>query len=129
MIRSMFRSLVIAFVLFLVPASSACRIWDTKPGQAVIDCVAADRNQLDQLAGELSPLVSGDKPDWSAVYDRAKHAGKVIGGCVLAELVQQYLGGKKAVSNDESWAARNALEDFRKKEAGGATFRTKVGDL
>jgi hypothetical protein len=108
---------------------TSCGIWGTKPGKAVIDCVSADRNQLDALAGELSPIVFGEKPDWSAIYERAKHAGKVIGGCVLSELVQQYLGGKKAVPTDESWKARNALEDFRKKEAGGATFHTKLGDL
>lgn len=120
--------LVVGFLSIPVGLAS-CGWWHTKPATAVIDCVSADQAQIAGLAGELAPLVTGSSVDWSAIYERAKDAGKVIGGCVLSELVQDYLGGKKAISTDESWAARDALERFRTEEAAGATFRTSKGDL
>ncbi len=104
-------------------------VTDTKPGKAVIDCLKADKETLISTSSELRPLVFGDKPDWSTLYEKAKHAGKVIGGCVLADLVQEYLSSKKALPTDASWGARGVLEEFRNNEAGGATFHTKAGDL
>lgn len=116
--------------LFVVLTFVACPgVTDTRPAQAIIDCLKADKEQLIAVGGELRPLVFGDKPDWAALYDKAKHAGKVIGGCVLSDLVQEYLSSKKALPADASWSARGVLEEFRTNEAGGATFRTKHGDL
>lgn len=95
----------------------------------VIDCLGDNRAQIDALLLELSPLLALSSPDWSAVYQRAKQAGRDVGGCALAELVQRYLGGRTAVPDSESWRARDALERFRNVEAGNATFRTAYGDL
>lgn len=109
----------------------ACRTPGPGPviGQTVIDCTGEHRAQIDALFVELSPLVFGDRPDWSAVYQRAKHAGVTIGGCVIAELVQVYMGGRRAVPNEDGWKAHTALEEFREAEAGGATFKTRFGNL
>ena len=97
---------------------------------AVIDCTLGDaRPSIDALIMELAPLVTLDSPDWYAVYQRAKKAGKTIGGCALAEIVQRYLGGRSAAPESESWKARSTLDEFRATEAGGATFRTSYGDL
>jgi hypothetical protein len=98
-------------------------------GQTIIDCTGANRTEIDALFLELSPLIGLSSPDWAAVYQRAKHAGAAIGGCALAELVQMYLGGRKARATDDSWAAHDALERFRAEVAGGATFKTKAGNL
>lgn len=95
----------------------------------VIDCLGDNRPQINALLLELTPLLALTSPDWSAVYQRAKHAGKAVGGCALAELVQRYLGGRTAVPDSESWRAHDALERFRAAEAGGATFRTAAGNL
>jgi hypothetical protein len=98
-------------------------------GGAVVDCVSADRTKIDSLLAEFTPLLTGGSMDWSMVYQRAKQAGTSIGGCFLAELVQSYLGGKMAPATGDGWAARQTLEDFRAKEADGATFKTQYGNL
>lgn len=67
--------------------------------------------------------------DWSCVESRAIAKGEQVGGCAIAELVQTILGGTKATPVSDSWLARAALEDFRARAAGGATFRTPRGDL
>ncbi len=107
----------------------ACHPTATNGGSEVIDCTKADLPQIEALLASLAPLLQGDSPDWVAIEDKAIAAGKVIGGCAIAELVQQYLGGKQAVPAKAGWGARDALEDFRLKHAGGATFHTAAGDL
>jgi hypothetical protein len=97
---------------------------------AIIDCTTQNQDQIDSLLGEFKTLLSGKLPDWSAIYQRAKSAGKSIGGCALAELVQSYLGNKAAPPPiGDSWTANNTLERFRREEAGNATFHTSAGDL
>ena len=97
---------------------------------AIIDCTAQNQDQIASTLGEFKTLLSGQLPDWSAIYQRAKQAGKSIGGCALAELVQDYLGNKAAPPPvGDSWTANNTLERFRREEAGNATFHTKSGDL
>jgi hypothetical protein len=99
-------------------------------GTVVIDCTKASAAQTAALLDQLKPLLSGERVDWAEVEGKAIEAGETIGGCVLAELVQGYLGGVKATPVGESWTARNALEDFRTHHANGATFHTqKYGDL
>ncbi len=118
-----------AMLISLVVGCSSCKtIADSKPGSAIIDCTVANMAQLDALKKDLAVLLQGT-PDWSAILQHAKGAGVTIGGCVLAELVQSYLGGRKAVTSDESWSARRALEEFRSEMAGGATFKTSAGNL
>ena len=98
-------------------------------GQAVIDCTTADRAKIDEMLAEFKPLLTSGQMDWSALYARAKSAGSTIGGCVLAELTQYYLGNRLAPSNSDGWQMRGLLEDFRANEANGATFKTADGDL
>lgn len=123
-------SIVAIIGLTIAGCSSGCGSVGKHPVvSAIVDCGKEDQAKLEALALQLSPLVFGGKPNWSAVYDQAVSAGATIGGCVLADLVQTYLGGRMAVPADESWSARNALEKFRADVAGGATFRTAKGDL
>lgn len=97
---------------------------------ALIDCTIQNQDRIADLLAEFRPLISGDAPDWGAVYQRAKQAGRVIGGCALAELVQGYLGNKAAPPPQvDSWNAYGTLERFRRDEADDATFRTSIGDL
>ena len=120
---------LILIVPIIVPTASCSGTINSRPGQAVIDCLGADQAQLINLATELRPLMFGDKPDWSGLYNKAKQNGKLLGGCVLSELVQDYLSAKTATPVDSTWAARGVLEQFRTEVAGGATFHTKAGDL
>ena len=97
---------------------------------AVIDCTTQNRDRIAALIAEFQPLISGQAPAWGAVYQRAKQAGQAIGGCALAELVQNYLGNKMAPPPQaDSWNAFTTLERFRREEAGNATFRTTQGNL
>jgi len=95
----------------------------------VIDCTLADSKQTAALLDELKPILSGNPINWSAIEDKAINAGETIGGCVLAQLVQDALGGVKATQTNNSWAAKGALEDFRARYANGAIFHTQKADL
>jgi hypothetical protein len=112
--------------LILLGLATACPGPGPGPviGGAVINCLGESRPQIDAILTELSPLLTTGRPDWSAIYQRAKGAGTSIGGCVIAELVQSYLGGTRAPEATEGWNAHEALEKFRREEAGGATFKT-----
>lgn len=117
------------FLLSLVVGLAGCPGPGPGPGPviggAVIDCLGDSRPQIDALLAELAPLVMLQRPDWSAIYQRAKLAGRNVGGCVIAELVQGYLGGTRTPEPAEGWNAHETLETFRAKEAGGATFLAK----
>lgn len=110
--------------LVAVALLAACPADPNGPKHVAIDCLGANRPQIVMLLAELSPLVSGNRPDWPAVYQRAKTAGTSIGGCVLAELVQSYLGGTRAPEASDGWTAHETLERFRATEANNATFKT-----
>lgn len=110
-----------------LPQLSACGGHNPLPvvADALIDCTKANRVQVEKTVNELSPLLDLEKPDMSMLYQRAKHAGVAIGGCALAELVQTYLGGRKAPPTPQAgWDMRSVLEKFRAEEAGGTTFKT-----
>lgn len=104
-------------------------------GTAVIDCVSADRTKIDALLGEFKPLLLEGRVEWSVIYQRAKQAGKSIGGCFLGELVNFYLGGVRLASTgeppepDATWEARRVFEKFRVEELDGATLKTEAGNL
>lgn len=112
-----------------VPAQNA--------GRAVVDCIATDRTRIDALIVSFAPLLVGEQPNWSSIEQQAIAAGETIGGCALAEVVQQFLAPPasavlptRAAPNAESGlAARAALEDFRTKHAAGATFHSRLGNL
>lgn len=98
-------------------------------GEVVVDCTTADAAQTAALVDELKPLLAGQSPDWQAIEGKAIAAGVHIGGCVLANLVQDLLSSVRALPVNQTWEARGALEDFRAKYANGATFHTARGDL
>jgi len=127
------RALLLFLFAFGLTASNASCPGPTPVGPittAVIDCTLENQGQIAALIGEFKTLLSGQLPDWSAIYQRAKQAGKSIGGCALSQLVQDYLGNKAAPPPQaDSWTANNTLERFRREEAGNATFHTAKGDL
>jgi len=121
--------LIVTLGLTTIPACPG-----TGPGpvaiNAIVDCTLQNQDQIGALIGEFKTILTGHAPSWSAIYARAKQAGKSIGGCALAELVQDYLGNKTAPPPQaDSWTAYSALERFRREEAGNATFHTTAGDL
>ncbi len=125
------RTLALLTLAFLV-VTAGCPNPGPGPlvGNAVIDCTQANQGEVLALLLELTPLVTPAATDWSVVYQRAKHAGSTIGGCVLAQLVQGYLGNRSAppATPADGWSAHDALERFRAAEAGGATFHVQLPD-
>ena len=100
-------------------------------GAVVIDCLAQDQAQLVNLVGSLWAVFTSSG-SWKDVETSAITAGKDLGGCALAEVVQHYLAppkGRAAPAGDQGRAARAALEDFRATQANGATFHTAAGNL
>ena len=128
---AMKRILLVLFVLGLSVTQPSCPGPGPTPVvSAVIDCTIQNKDQIGLLVAEFRTLLTGQAPDWAAIYQRAKTAGKAIGGCALAEVVQDYLGNRAAPpAQADSWSAYNALERFRREEAGNATFKTAKGDL
>jgi hypothetical protein len=92
----------------------------------MVDCLAESPTDINLVYEELKPLLDFAKPDWSAIYQRAKRSGVKLGGCVIAKIVQFYLGGRRAPAVDDSWAARGLLEEYRSHELGNATIRVEV---
>ena len=125
------RFLLVLFVLGLGITQPSCPGPGPTPiAGAIIDCTIQNKDQIGLLLAEFRTLLSGQAPDWSVIYQRAKTAGKAIGGCALAEIVQEYLGNRAAPpAQADSWNAFQALERFRREEASNATFRTEKGDL
>jgi len=101
-------------------------------GQVVVDCITADQVEIKSLILSFLPMFVGGAPDWTAIEGQAIAAGEAVGGCALAELVQEYLApppGRAAPAPAVGQLARTALEDFRVHHAGGAVFRSRMGDL
>lgn len=114
-------------------------------GAAVINCIGEDigttpaldvatvlaiANLLATTKTQCTP--AGGALDWACVEAAAINHGKVIGGCAISELVQEYLtpaAGRAAPPAESGRAARAALERFRVEHAGGATFHTAAGNL
>lgn len=114
--------LVIVALLVVVPA---CPGPGPGPviGGAAIDCLGANRERIDALLGEFTPLFTGGKVDWSVVYQRGKQAGKEIGTCFVLELANLYLSGTKAP--EDAQVAYQTAEKFRNEVGEGATVRTR----
>lgn len=97
-----------------------------------IDCTIDNGGQIAALLASLKPA-PGQKIDWHLVYSKARAAGTTIGGCVIAQLVQEYLTSSTYASTsgsgDDGWDGYGAFEKFRLEEAHGATFHTAHGDL
>lgn len=106
-------------------------------GDAVIDCLSADRAKIDATLADLGTKTRADgSRDWGAIEADALAAGVVIGGCALAELVQSLLpaapaapAAEHAAASSDDAAARQTFEHFRSTQAGNATFKTRLGTL
>jgi hypothetical protein len=116
------RTLILFLVLLFVPA---CPKNGPGPviGSAAIDCLGQNRPRIDSLLGEFTPLFTGGKIDWSAVYTRGKQAGRDIGTCFVLELTNLYLSGTK--SPEDAQTAYQTAQRFRDEIGGGATVKTK----
>lgn len=125
-------AVIASLALFATAAFPATGCGTAKnAGNAVIDCLAADRAKIGATIIDLGTKTKPDgSHDWAAVAADAIANGAEIGGCALAEFVQSYLApasGVKAPS--DSIEARQTLEQFRTTKAGGATFKTRFGAL
>jgi len=114
----------------LLHAAPACGPNQPGPviGTTVIDCTGQNASAVATLFADFKAKLTGGG-SWALIEADAKSAGVAIGGCALALLVQDYLGNRGAPPRAEGNAARAALEDFRAKVAGGATFKTAAGNL
>lgn len=101
----------------------------TVPGSAIIDCTKTNLGELESAAKEIAPLLAGLDPKWDAAADKAKGFAVNVGGCVLFDLAQKYLSKRQAIDSADSREAYGAIEAYRADVAGGATFRTELGDL
>jgi|KBSSwiStaDraftv2_1062776.scaffolds.fasta_scaffold00132_20 hypothetical protein len=121
--------LVVSLGLSMQPACGTPAV--VTGGAVVIDCLAQDQTQLMELVGSLWAVFTSSG-SWKDVESQAITAGKDLGGCALAEVVQHYLAppkGRAAPAGEQGRAARAALEDFRATQANGATFKTAAGNL
>jgi hypothetical protein len=128
----MFKSLpafVSAFTLVTAAGAIGCGS-PRNPGNAVIDCLAADHTRIDALIAELGTRTKPDGTrDWSAIESDAISAGVVIGGCALAEFIETLLTPAQHVQTSDDTQARQTFEHFRSTQAGNATFKTRLGTL
>ncbi len=120
-------------IAFLIVATLGCGIIISQAGcpgpvpvgpvvNSLIDCLGANRPQIDNLLGEFRPLLTTSHVSWPDVKLRATQAGKEVGGCFIMELTQLFLSGTRAAPDAKE--AHDTAEAFRKDVAGGATFKT-----
>lgn len=93
---------------------------------AVANAVATERAKCTPAGGSLS---------WSCVETDLEGEGKVLGGCTFAKLLAGSPAAPPASTSGiaarmaDDDPGRAALERFRAKVAGGATFHTAAGDI
>lgn len=56
---------------------------------AVIDCAELNQDAIAAVVLEFRTLLQGSLPDWPAVGERALRAGRLVGGCALARIVDE----------------------------------------
>lgn len=110
--------------------STSCGANPPKPIADVIDCAKQDSAQISAAEATCAAKI----PDWSAteacVVGELPTIGWQVGGCVLADLAQQYLSSRKAALDvAQSKDASKALEDFRTQYGHNASFRVNGQDL
>lgn len=117
---------ILALTLVLgLSVTAACPPGPSPVGPAVnalVDCLGANRPQIDTLVKEFKdPILGGGSISWTDAKLRATQAGKEVGGCFIMELTQWFLSGTRAAPDAK--AAHDAAEAFRK-EVGGVTYST-----
>ena len=110
--------------------AGSCGSNPPKPIADVIDCTKQDQAQIAAAEAECASKI----PDWGAaeacVVGKLPTIGWQIGGCVIADLAQQYLTKKgTALDVAQSNSAKKALEDYRANYGHNASFHTADGDL
>lgn len=108
---------VICIGLVAVPSCSTLKA--DAPGD-VVDCTGSNLSAL-------AALLKGQSED--AILSAAESAGLQIGGCIIAELINQWEAGHKVgVTATVIAGDPHALMDrFRAKVAPGKTFKTAAG--
>lgn len=117
----------IGLVSVIACSSTARPIENAIKDAPVIDCTVLDGSKVDITKDAIAHVIVSKPGDWMSAAEAAAAYGAAVGGCTLAKLVQTFLTRRGAT--DEQWSAHEALEHFRASVAGGATFRTEVGDL
>lgn len=123
------KSTLIGLVLVAAAACSGCPGPTPKPVQDIVDCSKTNSPEAIAMATECAGKATwADKE--ACVVAALPKLGWDVGGCILADLVQQYLTTKGAAGSAQtSHEAHDALEDYRAKYGHGATFKTKDGNL
>lgn len=119
LIAFMAAQLVFAFVLWSTP--SCDRLPDPKHvAEIVIDCtVDAVKARADELVDTLRPLLTLQRPKTAEAFALAKQAGKEIGGCALARVVQEVMSNRGAPPDTEAgFSLSTTLERFRTEVVG-----------
>jgi hypothetical protein len=126
-LRSCFTALIIVIAGVGATGCGAPQV----AGHVVIDCISGDRAKIDATIADLGTKTKPDgSRDWSAIEADAIASGIEIGGCALAEFVEAYLAPAKSVkAPSDSLEARQALEHVRATQAGGPSFKTRLGTL
>lgn len=92
----------------------------------IVDCLKTDQGAI--IAAVVT--IKNDYPDWGKMELDAERLGATVGGCALAQIVQDFLSSKGApLDVPATHSAHDSLEKFRTKMVNGATFHTKSGDL
>lgn len=129
---------VSALLIILGTACTACPGTAPTGGSvtnAVVDCAHGGidvQDKIDGLIAEMAKFLVGGSPDWTHVEALAVIGGIQVGGCALAQVVDDWITKKSLHDGDavaQTRLARSTLEDYRTKHAGGASFRTAHGDL
>jgi len=106
---------------------------------SIVDCVEQGGDPLSQieaLAAKMNEIAKGsDANKWTEIELLAVDQGLTIGGCAFAEVFDSWIGASattlvaSSVSAVDPSGAKAAFESYRTNYAGGATFRTKSGDV
>lgn len=124
-------AVVAAAGAILIASCSGCPgVTNSGPVQDVVACTKLESPAAIAVASQCGH----DLSDWHAVEScviaNLPKLGWDVAGCVLADLVEQYLMTKGAPMDiQKSQDARAVLEDYRANYGHGAIFRTKDGDL
>lgn len=95
---------------------------------AIVECTLRNRDDITRLVDAAVRLL--DKGgSWQEVEELAIAAGKDIGGCVLAEVIDAVASRPALTSGVDVAKGNEALRDFKRRVSGTSTvYRTAWGD-